>query len=683
MNMLDVAGKYIAAGVSVIPVRADGSKAPLISGWRSYSNKMADDATLNEWFGGGKIVGLGIVPGPASGNLVILDFEHDGNGSAYVEWLQTLPEELRALVLTLPTVSTPSGGRHVYIRLSQPQPGCKLARYAGGKTKIEIRGEGHQVLAPGCPAECHRSGKLYEWEIPGEIVELDEDTWFSLVGYGGKCNEYLSVDQPRDRDTHGVPAGEDSPGNDFNLRGTWEEAGLFDAGWTWARELDGGRGFLTRPGKSDGISASVGMVSSKSAGYPYFYAWTTSTDFSSETPYSRFAVYAQLVHKGDFSAAARTLKEKGYGGSVRVKPGQVDLSEFLMGNANPFKGIPPIADDKPFQSPSKWLSQCCADDDDVKWIWKGYLRRGGITMFSALWKIGKSTMLSNLLKALDGSATEFVGQAVTPARVMYVTEEDEKIWATRRDELLIGDHVAMCVRPFTSRPKADEWKKLLEDIAVDVEKHRFDLVIFDTLSKMWPVDDENSASEVEKALMPLWKITKDGAGAGVLLVHHTRKSGGDEFVGARGSGGLPAFCEILMEFKRDSADAKETKRIITAVGRYSDIPTKRLCDWQNGKYEGMGDPDDRVIDGKPKEAAAKAKPEWHTHVMAILLEAGTNLLTAEDIAGLLAGRSDHAVRKSELVTKLLNPMFECGKLQRSGEGKNGCPYTYRLNGRND
>ena len=60
--MLEIARQYVADGLSVIPVKADGSKSPAFTGWRAYSNKIADDATLADWFAPGKLVGIGIVP---------------------------------------------------------------------------------------------------------------------------------------------------------------------------------------------------------------------------------------------------------------------------------------------------------------------------------------------------------------------------------------------------------------------------------------------------------------------------------------------------------------------------------------------------------------------------------------------------------------------------------------------
>ena len=675
-SVLEIARYYVSQGLSVIPVKADGSKSPAITGWRTYSNKIADEKQLAEWFSGPGLVGIGVVPGPASGNLVVLDFEHAGE-SAYVEWIQRLPDmpdNLRELANTLPTVSTPTGGRHIWIRLSDPQPGGKLARYANGKTKIEIRGEGHQVLAPGCPAECHATGNLYGWAIQTPIVELDDETWAEFLAVCGQCNEYQAAEQPRDRELVGNPAGVDSPGNDFNRRGTWEETGLFDAGWTWAKDL-GGRGFLTRPGKCTGISASVGMVTSRDHGYPYFFAWTTSTDFPPETPFSRFAVYAALKHKGNYSEAAKELSRAGYG----ERPGMsstsngIDLSGFSMKlgaggvPVHPFAKpgeVAPVVEGE--EKPFKWMSELATGTDDQKWIWRGYIPRGGITLFSALWKSGKSTILSHLIKSFDGSVSQFLGLDVVPSRVLYITEEDEKKWSERRDNLLIGDHVGMWCRPFRIRPTMQEWRQFIGLVVGQVDKFKFDLVIFDTLSKMWPVREENDAGQVEEGLMPLWSIST--AGAAILLVHHTRKSGGEQFVGARGSGGLSAFTDVLMEFKRETDEQSNCKRIISAVGRSDDIPIKMLCELKNGRYAGLGDPEEGESHTKPDST----EKLWQSQLLAIL-ENATDPMSFEAIREKLPKPPAKAV-----LLKELNRLFDNGELSRLGDGKSASPYTYEL-----
>lgn len=163
--VIDWARWYISHGLSVIPVRADGSKAPAVAGWRVYSDRLPADGEVAGWFPDGTRYGLGVVPGAASGNLVVLDFECRDGHPAYAEWAGKRADGLD--LAGCPVVRTPSGGRHVWVRLPAPLAGGVLARYADGRVKVEIRGAGHQVLAPGCPAGCHRSGDRYRFESPG------------------------------------------------------------------------------------------------------------------------------------------------------------------------------------------------------------------------------------------------------------------------------------------------------------------------------------------------------------------------------------------------------------------------------------------------------------------------------------------------------------------------------------
>ena len=475
----------------------------------------------------------------------------------------------------------------------------------------------------------------------------------------------------------------DSPGNDFNARGSWAETGLFDNGWTWCRACGEDKGYLTRPGKEKGISASAGMVSSKDAGYPYLFVWSTSTDFPAETPLSRFAVYAQLKHAGDYSAAAKELKRMGYGERsdfTKPKPeqdGGVDLSAFtLVVNTpegkplNPFASTPPpVPAGQSEPKPFKWMSELDAVSESAKWVWTGYLARGGITLFSALWKAGKSTILSHLIKSLDGSKSEFLGQAVVPGRVLYVTEEHEHLWAGRRDKLMIGDHVGMACRPFKMRPTMQEWRDYLKVLSEQVRKYQFDVVVFDTLSKMWPVREENDAGQVEEALMPLWAMAQEEVA--ILLVHHSRKSGGEQFVGARGSGGLPAFCEILVEFSRATDDVKDPQRVLKGMGRYEETPVKLLAELTPGGYVALGDPDDVQV------RAAHKTADWKDLLWGEITLGGSTWKTADELQERLDAHQTAYRRQDFLATIKL--WSDSGEVERTGKGVKGNPFMYRAN----
>jgi hypothetical protein len=82
-NIFAIAKAYRRAGFSIIPIEADGSKAPakgcLPNGWKCYQQRQPTEAELREWFGacGGKQpnVGIAVISGTVSGNLEVLDID--------------------------------------------------------------------------------------------------------------------------------------------------------------------------------------------------------------------------------------------------------------------------------------------------------------------------------------------------------------------------------------------------------------------------------------------------------------------------------------------------------------------------------------------------------------------------------------------------------------------------------
>lgn len=580
-DLLAVARLYVAAGLSVIPVHADGSKAPKFAAWTRYGDSPPTEVELVEWFGRNQKGGIGIPGGPASGNLSVLDFE---TADVWDLWLSKLSADHVEYVEKCPLVRTPGGGAHLYVRLELPTRGVTLAERPNGtddrgrprfKTLIETRAHGEQVLAPGCPLECHPDRKPYRWErlawVDGgesEVVPLEMWVdWLELAASLTQVERKKEEPRPDTRARRGVSA--DDPGSDFNHRGTWEETGLLADGWEWVRGYGDDRGTVRRPGKNEGISGTVGVVSSENNGWPLFHCFTSNgSPFDKGGNYDRFGTYARLEHGGNFKAASKALRERGYGKQDRPEP-SVTWRPTAEGSDRAGRGF-------------KWASELSAPERADDWIWEGYLPRGAVTLLSALWKVGKTTLLSHLLKAC-GKGGEFLGKPLKASRVLYVSEEGERHWVRRRDGLDLGDNVGFYLQPFPTRPKFEGWTAFVGQLKQDVETHGFDLVVFDTLAKLWPVQEENDAGAVDSALMPLWDICR--ANAGILLIHHLRKSGGGEYTGSRGSGALSAFPDILVELTRfDAADAKSKKRVLRAKGRYEETPDELVIELVNGQY---------------------------------------------------------------------------------------------------
>lgn len=320
---------YLAVGLSVIPVR---KKVPAESGWRQFAARHASADEVRAWWGARSSYGVGIACGPASGNLAVLDFER---WDAYERWLLKLTPELAVWAGKCPLAHTGGGGAHLYARLPEPVPGTVLAREASTdandfsgsnlktKTLIEVRGNGHQVVAPGSPASTHKSGKPYLWLREGwasggaASVEVPLDVWLSWCFAAEELNE-VPREEPKPMPRPSAPVrnpGDVRPGDDFNRRGTWGETGLLDV-WAWDRQLEFDRGFVRRPGKDkgDGLSGSVGMVTCREKGYPLFHCFTSNgAPFEAGNSYSRYSVFGWLKHRGDWKAATRALGAAGYG----------------------------------------------------------------------------------------------------------------------------------------------------------------------------------------------------------------------------------------------------------------------------------------------------------------------------------------------------------------------------------
>jgi hypothetical protein len=226
------------------------------------------------------------------------------------------PEE-HAAVADAPVVSTPSGGVHVYLRLTEPVAGCRYARTSMGECLIEVRGEQHGVVAPGSPPACHSSGRPYVFD---QLGWLDSDdaapvslrVYDRLTAKAAALNEYR---RPAGTDIVGsrparTPSGQ-RPGDEFNAVVAWR-AILGRHGWA-VHSCAPGVTYWTRPGKATGVSATTGHCHDQN-GNDLLYVFSTSAPpFEPDKAYSRFAAFTLLTHGGDYSASASVLAGAGYG----------------------------------------------------------------------------------------------------------------------------------------------------------------------------------------------------------------------------------------------------------------------------------------------------------------------------------------------------------------------------------
>lgn len=318
----EIALNCLRHGVSVFPLRLDGSKAPAIPTWEPYQTAMATSWQVQHWFR--RAAGFGWAGGIASGGLEVLDFD---DGSLFWPWADRLPPRLFA---RLSMIETAGGGNHVPYRCPVVSGNHKIAMGEAdekGKreTLIETRGQGGYIVAIGSPPEVHPSGNLYAQvlgpPIPDEIPVISPEErrtlWEAARAFDKRPTHAEAIEREAKRirreqyaqSTVQRPDGDLTPWDDFDHRGRWadilEPKGWVQAGDYWQRPSRNKEGHSAAIRQTDD-GAEVLVVFSSNAG-------PLAPQGMNHQTWSKFGAYAALYHGGDKRAAARELGRNGYG----------------------------------------------------------------------------------------------------------------------------------------------------------------------------------------------------------------------------------------------------------------------------------------------------------------------------------------------------------------------------------
>ncbi|MHC4621692.1 MAG: phage/plasmid primase, P4 family, partial [Planctomycetota bacterium] len=172
MNTYAAAEKYLASGLSVIPIMQKpddiaASKRPLVK-WSQYQATRPKPEQLEKWFNGGQTRNIAVLGGTVSGNVIWLDFD---DTASYQDWADEYPQ----ISDNAPTQYT-GKGFHVGVKMPSPPPGNQDIYYYGSHVG-ETRGEGGYIVAA---PSIHGSGRVYEWirapwDVPFPVInDLDD-----------------------------------------------------------------------------------------------------------------------------------------------------------------------------------------------------------------------------------------------------------------------------------------------------------------------------------------------------------------------------------------------------------------------------------------------------------------------------------------------------------------------------
>lgn len=357
LNHRDGALAWWKAGMSVVPVVADGSKRPLGS-WKDYQSERAEAQRVDRWFKTAPEQGVGLICGKVSGGLEMLEIEANRMDSDSLSRVRLAMDGQNVLDLWDSLITeqgycetTPSGGIHILYRIAdQDVPGnTKIAMSQDNKqTFAETRGEGGFVVVAPSGGTVHKTGESWAC-IAGEVGTVPTITWEDRC----KIHEALRVAlDERVLPTYERPTGTQEyvghgtrPGDAYNADPSVTVYDILTKnGWKYLGKMAGQDRYV-HPMSSDMSthSACTGYKGSEN-----LYAWS---GLPKEDFYDKFSLLAHLEFNGDFSAAGKYLAAQGYGD----KSERLDISDWFADEG--LTGKPVDAPEAPKKAKSLRVSE--------------------------------------------------------------------------------------------------------------------------------------------------------------------------------------------------------------------------------------------------------------------------------------------------------------------------------------
>jgi hypothetical protein len=287
--------------------------------------------------------------------------------------------------------------------------------------------------------------------------------------------------------------------------------------------------------------------------------------------------------------------------------------------------------------------------EQVDYVWDEYLAVGGFGVIAGKPKEGKTTLCFELaVKVALG--LPFLGRQTQKCGVLILSlEEHAREVRMRLRNLGATELPNLFIHVGPMEPTAT----VLNGIKFFAQEHGVRLILIDTLSAFWKIENENDAAEMTKVVKPLLDLARE-SGACVLLIHHARKSDGQYGDEIRGSGALFAAVDVALIIKRHEV---QTQRLLQAQSRYPETPSELVVELRETGYVALGDP------------ASTGKAAKLSKMIAALTDTLETVDTIATRAG-LSKREGH---------RLLEILVKEGKAIRTGKGVKGDQYRFCRN----
>jgi hypothetical protein len=286
----------------------------------------------------------------------------------------------------------------------------------------------------------------------------------------------------------------------------------------------------------------------------------------------------------------------------------------------------------------------------IPYVLDGYIPKGVLALLIAYMKTGKSTLVYRVVVCI-AQGINFLERKTERGAVLILAVEEHPRDIERRLRrfgMTEDDPVYIHIGPVQEQVEA------LKSIRDFIIEKKIVLVVVDSLSRFWKVQDENNNMEVIREVSPLLEMARE-TNAAVLLVHHERKSGGEDGRSIRGGSALFGLVDQAIFLERRPGEVSN-KRVLKTLGRYDDSPPELIIELVGDDYNVLG------------------TPEEFGEVQAV--EKVKTVLTVEPMDVKTIAKEADTTEK--LARKALESLKERGEAERTGGGKKGDPYLYCL-----
>lgn len=292
---------------------------------------------------------------------------------------------------------------------------------------------------------------------------------------------------------------------------------------------------------------------------------------------------------------------------------------------------------------------------ETEWIWEGLLAQGAVTMLAGHPYVGKTMLVSALLKAMEGGSP-FLGRETKQATALLVTEEHVVTLGPRAEQLQLHDLRSEIVSRGDGVLSVG-WPTLVQQAAEYALESGHQLLIIDTFTGLAGLqgEEENDAGAITGRLRPLQAAA--GEDLAVLFLHHLNKNGHP-----RGSSAFRGVTDATIRMLRESGKSEFRLQIESRFAPPGSLKGKLISTAEGLSYEAVGK------SSGPKDLGT-AIQSTDERLLQALREKPAGGLTYEDFNAIEGLSADQARKRF--------PSWRAQeRIDRTGEGVRGDPFRW-------